>query len=169
MRRSIDLGGIDDPTAERLLAAYMPCVRAVARLYAKSERADLEAVGRAAILEAFLSLDREKASEGTWIRRVIHWRVTEAIQDLPEEALVGHAEVLDGHEIDRNPELGYERHLVLDAVKALSPRHATIILARLLDGDTFEQIADSLGISTQLTHVEYQRAIVELRKLVASD
>jgi RNA polymerase sigma factor (sigma-70 family) len=165
--RQTDFRQVDAVTAKRLLGLYMPCVRAVARLYPTSVRADLESVGSTAILEAFLSFDAQKASEATWVRRVVHWRLAEAAQRQPHDStLSGRAEVIDGHEIDHNPELGYFRSLVLDHLRVLTPRQSTIILA-FIQGDTFAQIGESLGISTQHTHVEYQSAIRTLRKLIA--
>jgi RNA polymerase sigma factor (sigma-70 family) len=168
VRRGADFGRIDPATAQRLIAAYLPVVRSVARLYPTSERDDLESVGRVAILEAFLSFNAQKSQESTWIRRVVHWRLAEAAQRLPEDSTAtGRAEVLDGHEIDHNPELGYMRALVLDNLRALTPRQSTVILA-FMQGETFAEIGASLGISSQHAHVEYQTAIAQLRELVAS-
>ncbi len=165
--RRTDLGRVDPATAQRLFAAYEPRVRAVAKLYLSSEHDDFVAVGRQAVLEAFVTHNAEKASEATWVHRVVHWRLAEYAKRLPEDStLTGQADVIDGHEIDHNPELGYLKALVLDHLRHLSPRQSTIILA-FIQGETFQEIGDSLGISVQHTHVEYQDAIKRLRKLVA--
>jgi DNA-directed RNA polymerase specialized sigma subunit len=170
MRAPPDLGRIDGPTAARLIALYLPIVRAVLRLYPQSTWDDLEAVGRVAILEGHLSHDPTKgANEATWVRKVIHWRLSaDAIVQPVDCTLTGRAEPLGGHELDHNPELGYLKHQVLEALRELSPRHQTVVLARI-EGETFDAIGQSLGISDQRAHTEYVAAVAHLRRLVNPD
>lgn len=168
MRLAPDLGSIDSATAARLIGQYMPIVQQVVLVFPSSEREDLRAVGRVAILEGYLWHEPHKGSnEATWIRKVIHWRIMESVERLPEDCgVTGRAEVLDGKEIDHNPELGYLKHLVLAGLRHLQPRQQTIVLA-LLEGETFDEISRSIGISPQATHKAYAKAVRELQHLVS--
>lgn len=167
VQRSVDFRRVDPAAAQRLLAAYLPIVRAVARLYPASEQAELESVGRLAIMEAFVSFDEAKAAEATWVSRIVHWRLAESAKQQPEDStLTGRADVFEGHEIQHDPERSYFKGVVLDNLRALPPRQSTVILA-FLQGETFAEIGASLGISAQHAHVEYKSAVKHLRKLVS--
>ena len=168
--RRLDYGKLDAATTVHLLELYGPMLRAVVRLFGSSERDDLLSIGQQAILEAHLTHRPEKASEETWVRKVIHWRLAAGVatrHEAEDSTLTGRAEVLDGHEIDHNPELGYLKTIVLEHLRELPPRQSTVIMA-FMQGETFAEIGASLGISPQHAHIEYQAAIRHLRKLVAS-
>lgn len=84
------------------------------------------------------------------------------------------------HEIDHPPaqsqtpeeweelDLATARQRVTDLLEQLHPRYAEVIRYRVLDGQSREQTAALLGISTSTCDVVIHRAMVALRKLVAS-
>lgn len=122
-------------------------------------------VGDLAILEGYTTCNG-RSSESTWVRKVIHWRLAEAVEGLPvdmagTEAVtpLDEATTRDGHDTERE----VLQNLALRAVGHLSPRHQAIIFGRLHD-ETLEEIASSLGISTARTGIEEQNALKLLRK-----
>jgi len=142
-------------------------VRAIAGVYPRSAFDELVCVGNVAVLEAHLTYDATAgAAEATWVRRIVHWRISAEVRQMRRgHALLGDADAFDDN-IAHDPEQGYLRHLVLDKLRWLTPRQSTILLARIVDGETFESIGQSLGVSTQQTHKDYQIAVQHLRKLV---
>ena len=138
-------------------------VRAVCGLYPSALHDDLLSVGDLAILEGYVTHNAAKAAESTWVRKVIHWRLTEAVRGLPEEAdatsQLDEAQTRDGHDTERE----VLQNLALRVVGTLSPRHQAIVLGRLHD-ETLEEIAESLGISTARTGIEERNALKLLRK-----
>lgn len=160
--RRCDFSRVDAATARRLLASYRPVVRALCGLYSSDIRDDLLSIGDEAILEGFLSLQPERATESGWIRRVIHWRLTEAARTalcVPVTVSLEDGSTADNHDTERE----VLQNLALRVVGLLSPRHQAIILGRL-QAETLEEIAQSLGISTARTQVEERNALILLRK-----
>lgn len=157
-RASLDFGRISAATAKRLLDQYRPLVRAVVRLHPASARDDLLAVGDVAILEGFLKWQPEKASEGTWIRRIVHWRISGACEFSTVTEQFDEELFSDAHDTEREVLQG----LALRAINGLSPRHQSIIQARLAN-ETFVEISESLGLSKSTTHDEYLEALKLLR------
>lgn len=155
---------MDAATAKRLLDQYRPVVRALVRLYPDFVRDDLLASGDLAILEAFVSWKADKgANEGTWIRRMIHWRLAQCSKDELDDPLALADQfqeelVSDTHDTERE----VLQNLALRAIHTLSPRHQAVIQGRL-QNETFEEIATSLGISTARAGFEGLRALQLLR------
>lgn len=166
-RRTLDLGGIDSTTAERLLKTYLPVVYALAPLFPGLDSASLRAAGEDAILEAYVTLDAERAQEGTWVRRVIHWRLTEAAR-LPWDY---HAERFDPDPQAPNgidPEEAFWRATCVSALGHLTTRQQMVVEGRM-KGLTFEELGTQLGISHTVAHREAVRAFKALRDLLRSD
>ena len=168
-RDNPDFGRIDNATAKRLFGRYMGSVSAVAALYPACERDDLLQLGRVAILEGYLSCKPELSSEGHWIRRVVYWRLTEAMNgshwlQSEVESLGTDPQILNG----ANPEEQFWRATALTAVGVLGPRHRAIVDGRMR-GETMEEIGDTLGLSPQRVHVESKKAFRILRNTLESD
>jgi len=160
-----DISKVDDATARKLIRQYLPAVRALAGLYPAWERDDLVAVGTVAILEGYVTRT-ERSSEGRWIRKVIYWRLLEEIGERmrgPTDtvSLGVDPQLVNG----ANPEEQFWRATALRAVATLSPRQQAIIDGQMR-GETYAEIAETLGIGASRTHTEGKHAFEELRELL---
>jgi RNA polymerase sigma factor (sigma-70 family) len=160
----LDMAAVDDATAKALLVTYMPVAGAFANLYPYAEREELLAAGRLAIIEAFITHKSSRANERTWVRKVLYWRIGEAAKRRPWESQ-HECEDSETAPNGANPEEQFWRASVLSAVGSLSPRHQTIIDARMR-GEKVQEIGDSLGISHQRVTQEEQRAFKLLRGML---
>lgn len=154
---------ISDADARRLLGAYLPLVKRIrASLYRRLPLDEALGVGTDAILEAFLSLDVTKASEPTWVRRVLHWRLSEAVQRLPwdhsAERLETDPQVVNG----KSPEAAYVQQSAFAQLAALPPKYQMVIDGRLR-GESYAEVGSSLGVSRQRAQVVGQKAIAFLQ------
>lgn len=161
--RLTDLHTISDADARRLLATYLPLVRRVrASLYRRLPLDEALGVGTDAILEAFLSLDVSKAAEATWVQRVLHWRLAEAVRRLPwdfdAERLDEDPQVLNG----KSPEAAYAQQSAFAKLAVLPPKYQMVIDGRLR-GESYSELGSSLGVSRQRAQVVGQKAIVFLQ------
>ena len=167
-RRLPDLSGLSDAQARRLLATYGPAVRKVAALFPRLDRDEALAVGQDAVLEAYLSHDPTQATEATWVRRLLHWRLAEAAArdpwDRHVESLDPDPQVLNG----AGPEEAFFRASAVHNLGSLSVRHQMILDGRMRD-ETYREIGQSIGISTQLTQREGQKALRVLRSLLEGE
>jgi RNA polymerase sigma factor (sigma-70 family) len=154
---------VSDADARRLLRAYLPVVRRIAAtLYAALPEDEALATGTDAVLEAFLSLDPSRAAEGTWVRRVVHWRLAEAVRRQPwdrqAESLDVDPQLLNG----QNPAEAYERASAIAAIAGLPVRCQMVVVGRMR-GETYAEVGESLGISPQRAHQVERRALLLLR------
>jgi len=165
--RRVDLGGVDAATAERLLRRYGGVVRGCVRdrAGAGSDREDLIAVGRLAVLEAYVTHRAERALEATWVRKIVRWRVTEESleQASGREDLLGFVDSPAGDQYD--PEAHHLRQLLREAVERgqLGIREQMVVDGRLRD-ETFVRIGQVLGISSTRAHQVYKVAVTKLRR-----
>ena len=162
-RKQLDFSGVDKVLCARLLREYMPIVEAVARLYPHVERDELRANGRIAILEGYLRRDKRSA-EKTWIRKVIHWKLAElagAGDGVEKDYLGTDPQLLNG----ADPEEQFWRASAISAISRLNVRRQIIVAAKI-QGETYEEIAETLGISTARTAVEGKEAFQELRRIL---
>lgn len=136
--------------------------RARATLYRRLAEDEALAVGTDAILEAFLSLDAARAQEATWVRRVVHWRLAEAVKALPWDrgivSLDVDPQVLNG----KNPDEAYARTSAVAALTTL-PINYQMVIDGHMRGESFAEVARSIGISPQRAHRVARRAWVLLR------
>lgn len=143
----------------------MPIVRALAGQYQHLDRAELQAAGEDAILEAWLTYHSERgASLDTWVRRIIHWRLLELARSSaqpPMESLGEDPQLLNG----ANPEEQFERSSAVLALSRLSVRQQNVVDGHMR-GETYAEIAEQLGISHNLAHREALRAFTALRALL---
>lgn len=158
-----DLSAVTDADARRLLTAYLPVVRRVwATLYRRLPEDEALAVGTDAVLEAFLSCNLARSSESTWVRKVIHWRLAEAIKQMPwDRACVSldvDPQVLNG----KNPDEAYARTSAVAALTTL-PINYQMVVDGHMRGESFSEVARSIGISPQRAHRVARRAWVLLR------
>lgn len=165
----VDLSDIDQETAAELLASYTPIVkRAAFRLRRVAipgiDREDLLAVGRIAVLEAYVTWNRRAGSVfSTWVCRVVRWRMGEVVQKCAtqEETLVrdpAETNTPESRFLAAEDESWFET-----AVSELTPRQGAIVAARL-DGETLAEIASTLGIHLSRVSRELQTAINALQK-----
>jgi RNA polymerase sigma factor (sigma-70 family) len=163
-KRELSFERIDKALCERLLREYMPIVGALARLYPYIEKDELLSAGRIAILEGYLRRDK-RSSERTWIRRVIHWKLKE-LASQPEhyiytESLGEDPQLLNG----ADPEEQFWRATALHAIAGLTIRRQVIVAAKM-QGETYQEVAETLGISTQRAALEGKWAFEELRRIL---
>ena len=158
-----NLGAISDSEARRLLRQYLPIVRALRPLHPHLPDDELQAVGEDAILEAYLSHNGDRALESTWVRKVIHWRLAEAAVYQPPEHLEPD-QVINGHD----PELAVIQATAVSLIARLSPRHQNIVDGRMR-GETYEEIAEQIGISAARTHIEAHKAFRLLRCMLEDE
>lgn len=166
----VDLSAIDQETAEELLSSYRSIVnRAAFRLrripIPGIDREDLLAVGRIAVLEAYITWNRNGGSVfSTWVCQVVRWRMGEVVQKcarLNEETLTrdpAETNTPESRFLTAEDESWFET-----AVSELTPRQGAIIAARL-DGETLAQIAATLGIHYSRVSRELQTAVYILQK-----
>lgn len=173
-QRKLSFERIDKALCERLLREYMPIVGAVARLYPYIEKDELLSAGRVAILEGYLRRDK-RSSERAWIRRYIHWRLQDLAMPHKElrtdalsprvgrerESLGEDPQLLNG----ADPEEQFWRATALSAISRLTIRRQVIVAAKM-QGETYEEIGETLGISTQRTALEGRWAFEELRRIL---
>ena len=163
-RRLPNLAAVSDAEARRLLDSYMRIVWALAPLHPQLSDDELRAAGEDAILEAYLSLDGDRASEGTWVRRVIHWRLAEVSRPIEAESLPADPQVANG----LDPELALIQATAVHLVGRLSPRHQMVVDGRMR-GETYEEIAEQIGVSFQRVHTEAKLAFRLLRCWLEDD
>lgn len=171
-KRELSFERIDRALCERLLREYMPIVGAVARLYPYIEKDELLQTGRLAILEGYLRRDK-RSSERAWIRKVIHWKLKELVAPHKEQrvdALAPHVgreslgedpQLLNG----ADPEEQFWRATALRAISGLTIRRQVIVAAKM-QGETYQEVAETLGISTARAALEGKGAFEELRRIL---
>lgn len=149
LRLNVDLASISDARARKLLKRYGGMAAALARLYRPGDD-DILQIARIAVLEAFVLYKKEAgASFDVWIRRLVRWRVKEALpryrldEELDEDGHLAngrsdHERVLA--ELERDAWIREQVALIEDDRQ----RH---IILMLLQGETYRQIASSLGLS----------------------
>ena len=165
--RRLALGRIDNATAKRLLAQYMPIVRALRALYKYTDASDYHATGEDAILEGYLTYEPGTASEATWIRQTIHWRLTDlAIQAARARAMHGEYLGTDPQVVNgANPEQQFWRATAVRAIAKLTLRQQNVVDG-LMRKEPYAEISEQLGICRSLAHAEGQRALDKLRKIL---
>lgn len=154
---------VDADIAKDLMRRFRPVVRAVTRaLYqAVPDQAALISAGDEAIVFAYLTHDPKRANLETWVRRQIQWGLAEAAVQPPiaEESFDPvQPKLLNG----ADPEEQFWRATAARAVGRLDPREATIVTARM-QGETYEEVAETLGVSQQRAVQVGQRALKQLR------
>jgi RNA polymerase sigma factor (sigma-70 family) len=134
------------------------------------EREELLTVGKIAIMEAFCTYDQAtaKGSERTWVRKTIRWRLNgaswrEKSASDPEIFVRDEAKTNGRHD----PEKANLKSEILAALERLPPRQRTILDGRLR-GETYQEIAGTLGISHQRVQQEAQTAYTALREWIES-
>jgi DNA-directed RNA polymerase specialized sigma24 family protein len=164
--RAIDLSAVDDKTAKKLLTDFANDIRAITRHYDwlnAADQDDLKGAAALAVLEGHLTFNGVGTVQG-WIRTVVRWRVREAAEATyrPElETLVANPERVNG----ADPEQQFWRATAVRAIGTLSLRHRAIVDGRM-KGETFEEIGQSIGLTTQLTHRESKKAFTLLREVL---
>lgn len=163
-KKALSFERIDKALCDRLLREYMPIVGAVARLYPYIERDELLSTGRLAILEGYLRRDK-RSSERGWIRKVIHWKLKELASEperhIQKEYLGEDPQLLNG----ADPEEQFWRATALTAISRLTIRKQVIVAAKM-QGETYQEVAETLGISTARAAKEGQTAFEELRRIL---
>ncbi len=161
MPRRRNLAGVDNATAKRLLDAYLPVAYAIRPIFRRIDDATFRATSEDAILEAHLTLKPDRASEGTWVRKLLFWRLSEVRTHSPETSLGTDPAVLNG--VD--PEEAFLRATVVHMLGLLSVRQQQIVDGRMR-GETYEELGSQLGISHARAHREGKRAFRILRDLL---
>lgn len=161
----VDMSSIPPATAVRLLAEYEPLVRRIASTFPTLEAEELHAVGRVAVMEAWVTHNPQRIPLRAWIRQVIRWRIVDRADG--ELSRLDQATLELAPEPDTNGRHDPERLFMLDQIIELlvylPPRQAMIIDARLRR-ETFAEVATSLGLSQSTCHAEYLNALAQLRK-----
>jgi RNA polymerase sigma factor (sigma-70 family) len=164
LRLDVDLGSVSNAKAKKLLAKYGGLARGFARRIRPHDD-DLAALAEIAIIEAAVLYRKDSGAHfDTWVFRIVRWRVKEA---LPKPST---AEDLD---IDTFPANGRSDHEKLlgelerdawvraqvEALPRLRQRH---ILAALMRGESYTQIASQLGLSRSAVYREAREAMEQL-------
>jgi RNA polymerase sigma factor (sigma-70 family) len=116
-------------------------------------------------MSAYHTHDAKRANLETWTRRQIHWYLAEAARGqapIADESFDPVApKLLNG----ADPEEQFWRATATRAIGRLDPREATIITARM-QGETYEEVAETLGVSVQRAHEVGRRALRQLRAVL---
>lgn len=190
----VSLAEVDNATAHKLIEHHRPIVNTIVHRYASSAqqafhvllREDLVTIGETAVLEAYVryrdgdpSKDNAGGGFATWARRVVGWRVSEAVQRaLTQEPHVNNRAdsangVLRAHRASnpRPDTVAYRRQLMAwlrRRLRRLSPRQR-IIISAVLKGESQAAVARSLGLSPGRVNQEYFHALEQLRQFAAED
>lgn len=158
--------GVDPKAATTLVEKFRPVVRAVIRaLYPRvPDQAMLVSAGDLAVVIALRDHDPSRAKLETWVRRSIYYALIEAANQ-PPIADVQFDPVEPKLRNGADPEEQFWRATATNAVSKLDARQATIVIARM-QGETYEEIAESLGISTQRAGAVGKQALDELKAIL---
>ena len=158
------MASIRPETAERLLREYDPLVARIASTFPTLEAEELHAIGRVAVMEAWVTHNPKRIPLRAWITKVVRWRIVARADG--ELSRLDHATLELVPERTTNgrhdPERLFMLDQIIDLVVYLPPRQAMIIDARLRR-ETFEEVATSLGLSKSTCHAEYLNAVAQLR------
>lgn len=190
----VDLGGVDEETARRLLDEHRAQIRAVVTPYERAaalsffviDRDELVAIAEAALLEAWvrycpgdLSQERVPGSGWrAWAERIIRWRCAEYVTHVREQHPDAAARrdaangvlryAVDPDEVPLDEGL-YRAELsawLRAAIGQLPPRQRVILIG-VSRGEEKTQLARELGISRRTVHIEYAAALATLREQAA--
>jgi RNA polymerase sigma factor (sigma-70 family) len=159
---NVDIGSIDDSTARQLLADASKLIRITIAKHSMLDQDELLQVGRLAVLEAHMTFDDSReCSRETWRKRVLGWRINESVRamSVPIEEHVD-SPTNGAHD----PEMHTLRLELLEIMQKLPPREATILTLRL-EGQTFEQIGASIGLTRGRVQQCEKHALAILRVL----
>lgn len=166
-----DMRSCDDATARILLDRYRGLIGRIAAGFSRLDRDELQSVGQIAVIEAHVTYEPHRGvPERSWTAQVIRWRMVELAVEARErrrsedEFQEEHA-LTNGH---HSPEKAFFRRLLTEMIEQLSPRHQAVLEGRLR-GETFEEIADSLGLSRSRVDQHEKAALVALQKLADPD
>ena len=191
----VELTEVDNVTARRLLARYMPLVGQVVRMHTPAARRtfhllDVEtllSIGQSALLEAHVTYREGDTSKerrkGTgfraWARRVVGWRVSEAVRrQLDAEPPVSaradsHNGVLRVKEAPSvSPDTQTYHHELGRWLKRSMGRlnmRERMVIALVLRGEHKSEIARSLGLSASRVGQVYATALEKLRRWAPED
>lgn len=154
---AVDFGGLDDRTARQLLQQYLPVVRALCRLYPTHLRDDLDAVGRVAILEAYVRHEPSRSAQASWVRWLVRRRLAAHAQQLRTAELP----------LEQEPAAAELPAAETFALQQLSVEQREIVVAHAARGETFRQLGKRLGVRPQTVHRRYHAAIVQLQAKAA--
>lgn len=136
---------------------------------------DLTSIAQVAALSAHRSWRPERGrSRANWVGQVVRWRLRDAVADpgaaeAPHEELGGATDAFGASTRVPAPDASLDaeaRVAIFEAtIGQLSPRRRTIV-ACYLNGETFGQIAETLGVCHQYVAREYKLALGEVRKIV---
>lgn len=145
---------------------------------------DLTSIAQVAALSAHRSWRPERGrSRANWVGQVVRWRLRDAVADpgaaetphqnlggeAPHENFGGAPDAFGAATRVPQPDARLDaeaRAAIFEAtIGQLSPRRRTIV-ACYLNGETFGQIAETLGVCHQYVAREYKLALGEVRKIV---
>lgn len=150
----------------------------------------MQAVADAAVLEASTTYrvgdrSREKTTDGgmrAWVRLIVSSRLSDYASSLRKELGArtfsqradAHNGVLRGKPTEEaSPATAvYSRQVydwMLDALGRLEPRERVIVTAVVFEGQTFESIGSSLGLSRPMAWRVYRKALDRLRVWAADE
>lgn len=167
----VDMASISAADASQLLAQFGPLVRRIAGDFPTVDSDELEAVGRIAIMEAWVTHKPQRIPLRQWVRRVVRWRIVELADGEMSQQYFSPLDLVSGTVGEpmtngrHDPERRFMLEQIIELVPYLPPRQAMIIDGRLRR-ETYEEIGRSLGISAQWCHQEYMSALAQLREWV---
>lgn len=154
-----DVAKISNVRAKELLDKYLSAGYRLRALYSALDDHEFRATVEDAVLEAALTHDAARSTEGTWVRKVLAWRL--------DEAAMAAAEARAGDQLGEvaapvDPEHALLQAVALQAVEQLSPRFQAVIAARL-EGDTYDELGEALSLSRPHAFRQAKKALAVLR------
>lgn len=170
MRSRCDLSALNEAEAVEALRTHQTTIESEARYYARRSRdeavdlEDLRAVAQVAVLEALVTFDASRtASEGTWVRLMIRWRLQDALRREQATEAVDAEALPNGRTPGQIFEAMEARVWWEQEVGRLPPRDR-VIVAATAQGETIRQIAHTLGLTASTACRARQRAYDTLRR-----
>jgi DNA-directed RNA polymerase specialized sigma24 family protein len=155
-----DVSRISNDRCRVLLDQYLSAGYRLRPLYFALDDHEFRATVEDAILEAAITHDAGQSREGTWVRRVLRWRLDEASAAAAEARA---CDQLGEVAAPVDPEHALLQASALQAVERLSPRFQVVIAARL-EGDTYDELGQALSLSRPHAHRQTKKALRALRQ-----
>lgn len=160
------MSSVSEASARELIGRYEPMVRRMAGRFRFADHDELQAVGVIGIIEASISYrERHGVPLKQWTALVVRQRMVGVMQRAQRVTVFEQHSQVDYPTNGRHdPERSHLKAELMNAVAQLSPRHQAVISGRIR-GQTFAQIGEQLGISTQRVQQEEKAAVLRLRQI----
>lgn len=146
-------------------AMYNTCLRIV------NNKADAEDILQEAFVDAFKGLEgfQSRSTFGAWMKRIVINKSINKIKRQKQNWIdleKTDAYLIPDKESDDEEEMEFKVEEIKKAIGLLPNGYRTVFCLRLLEGCSFEEIADTLKISVNTVRSQYIRAKRKLKEII---